>query len=129
MGDRGNVIVHQDPTDSTPPVWIYAHWHGSELPGMLAVALALPRAQSRLGDAAYLTRIVFCSFMEQTNDLDGETGWGISTSEQDNEHAYIHLEAETGAVCVTQTGARPDIGWMGRQEFIDSQAGSFAATD
>lgn len=117
MGDRANLIIHMEAPN--PPVWIYTHWNGTELPDMLATALELPAAVSRVGDPAYFARIVFCSFMHQTDDLDGGTGWGISTCEQDNEHDYIHLDAMTGAVAITGKPERPaPDDFMDRETYI-----------
>lgn len=144
MGDRANLIVHTSdpdydayrhqhrecgphcaitgdecpPITHEPPVWIYTHWHGHELPTMLATALDLPAARARVGDPAYLTRVIFCSFMRQADDLDGETGWGISTTEQDNEHDYVHLDAQTGCVCISPSSDRPASGWKSADQFI-----------
>src|SRR4051812_47180191 len=97
MGDRANIVIHDG---SDPELWIYTHWHGSELASLLAHALDTPQAQARIGDGAYLSRIVFCQIMKQVDDLDGETGWGLSTTMQDNEHDLIHLDVQTGEVWI-----------------------------
>lgn len=113
MGDRGNIIVH---TPNEAPVYIYTHWHGYRLPQLLADALDTPQAKGRVGDSAYLTRIVFCQIIKAVDDLDGATGWGISTSVQDNEHDFVHLDAMNGKVAISPSESKPDIGWMETSE-------------
>lgn len=95
MGDRGCIVIHDG---GDPSLWIYSHWHGESLRTLLAHALETPQAQARIGDGSYLTRIVFCQIIKQVDDLDGETGWGIATSECESEYDLIHLDVNTGEV-------------------------------
>lgn len=83
MGDRGNVQVKENVSDSG--VFFYSHWYGSELPQR--VATALKRGRSRWGDTAYLARIIFCEIVK--DEINGETGYGISTQECDPEYPLI----------------------------------------
>jgi hypothetical protein len=115
VGDRANIICHQYP--ETPAVWIYTHWHGSELPSLLANALDTPQAKARIGDPSYLTRIVFCQIIKQVDDLDGETGWGIGTTECDNGHRYLHLDTVQGRVGFGDTPMTADE-WLTIDEFV-----------
>jgi hypothetical protein len=91
MGDRANIVMH---FDDGGQVWFYTHWAGSELAETLQAALK--RGESHWDDPAYLARIIFCEMVR--DDIDGLTGYGISTSEQDNEHPYIHVDTTTQTV-------------------------------
>ena len=52
---------------------------------------ALGRKQ-RWDDEPYLTRIIFCGLLD--GDLDGETGFGISTGICDNENNIFEVDVE-----------------------------------
>lgn len=71
MGDRGNIIVEDDGS-----VFLYTHWSGSDLPKI--VAHGLDRGRGRWNDGPYLTRILFCELVPQSEWAE-ETGYGIST--------------------------------------------------
>jgi hypothetical protein len=58
MGDRANVYVHDG---VEPGVYLYTHWHGSDLPEVVKVALA---KQWRWKDSAYLGRVIFCEMIK-----------------------------------------------------------------
>ena len=88
MGDRANCIVMQNAfNEDHPPVWLYTHWGGYNLPQ--AVQKAMQRKE-RWDDPAYLTRIIFDVMTEGQHG--GETGFGISTSMCDNEHDLIVVD-------------------------------------
>lgn len=94
MGDRANVVVH----DGVPSraVYLYTHWHGSELPQILAKALL--RGIDRWTDGQYLARIIF-NEMTLGDEL-GTTGFGISASLCDNEHDLLVCDVEKQIVWV-----------------------------
>ena len=71
MGDRGNIIV----VDGKSKVYLYTHWNGSELPGIIQAALK--RSRERWDDGQYLARILFCEMIR--GDINGLTGYGISS--------------------------------------------------
>lgn len=73
MGDRRNVIVKDG---GGVGVGLYSHWGGSYLP--VTVRMALARKQ-RWHDAPYLARIIFSEMVK--GDIDGETGFGISSAD------------------------------------------------
>lgn len=97
MGDRGNIAI----VDQGQRVYLYTHWHGSEIKAITKQALA---RKQRWGDAPYLARIVFQTMLAGD---DGETGFGISTCIGDNEYPVVvidcdaqavHLEGENGQI-------------------------------
>lgn len=85
MGDRGNIIV----LDDGKPIYLYAHWSGSDLPDMLQKALT---RRKRWTDSPYLTRIIFDQMTAGSHGQ--ETGFGICTSLTDNEHPLIVVDVE-----------------------------------
>lgn len=87
MGDRANVYIHEG---KRPGVYLYTHWDGTELPRTMKYALQTDRAQNRLTDTAYLTRILF---EELINDsLGEETGYGISADVQDGGDRIVDID-------------------------------------
>jgi hypothetical protein len=88
VGDRANVFVKD------AGVYLYTHWGGEELPGI--VADALDRGRSRWGDPAYLARIIFCEMI--ADDVEGTTGFGISSYMSDNEHPIIVVDTSAQRV-------------------------------
>ena len=81
MGDRGNIKVGK--------VYLYTHWGGSEIKDVLKKAL---KRKQRWNDEAYLTRIIFCEMVK--DDVESETGFGISTSLCDNEYNILEVDCE-----------------------------------
>lgn len=77
MGDRSNVVI-EDFDGSR--VYLYAHWAGEDILKSAVHGLE----SGRYNDSAYLARIVFEHMIR--NDRGLETGFGISTVIQDNEH-------------------------------------------
>jgi hypothetical protein len=98
MGDRANVAIKQRTKDTREPeyIYLYTHWAGSFLPAI--VQMALERGQSRWGDTAYLTRIIFCEMVK--DDLMDTTGYGISNSIPDNEHDIIYIDDDRQNVTI-----------------------------
>jgi hypothetical protein len=93
MGDRGNIIIRATTGSNRDDIWLYTHWGGSELEETLRRALA---RKQRWGDASYLARIIFCELMGK--DTSGETGFGISTSQCDNEYDRLMVDVESQVV-------------------------------
>ena len=84
MGDRANIVVTGDHTD---PIFLYTHWRGYAVPGILQAALK--RGRGRWGQTDYLTRIIFCELIG--DDASGLTGFGISTRITDNERPLLYV--------------------------------------
>jgi len=88
MGDRANVAFRTD-INSNAHVWLYTHYSGYDLPGMLLAAMKTRQAQARLTDESYLCRILIDRLMI---DHIGETGYGISTRMGDNSYPIIEVD-------------------------------------
>lgn len=87
MGDRANVLVRESDKDNG--VYLYTHWHGTELPLSLKNALV---KNWRWNDGAYLTRIIFD---EMTVDChDEEAGYGISAYTPDGEDHILVVNCD-----------------------------------
>jgi len=96
MGDRANIVVKQD--DGTR-IYLYTHWRGYELPGILQAALE--RGSDRWDDLQYLSRIIFQQMMGGDT---GTTGFGISAAPGDNEHPYLVVDCDAQTVTVESVG-------------------------
>lgn len=87
MGDRANVYMQERGGGG---VYFYTHWGGSDLAA--DVQKSLTRGRERWTDGPYLGRVIFADLIDgQEKDL---TGYGISASIGDNEHAIIVVDAE-----------------------------------
>jgi hypothetical protein len=91
MGDRRQVIL--DYSDSGK-IYLYSHWHGSDL--LELTANALKQAKPRWSDVTYCARIIITSIIHETGQCCKETGWGIAPYHQDSEHEdiVIHLDSQ-----------------------------------
>lgn len=106
MGDRGNICM----TDGDNNIYFYTHWSGSDLFEILQSALK--RGEPRWDDASYLARIVFCEMIKE--DVDGLTGYGISSSICDNEHPIFTVNSTKQIVGIEGVS---DVCWS-FEEFI-----------
>lgn len=94
MGDRGNIVIRSS-QNSIDDVWFYTHWSGSDIEQTARKALS---KKWRWGDSSYLARIVFD---ELTAGQQGEeTGFGISTKLQDNEHPILIIDDDKQQVYI-----------------------------
>lgn len=123
MGDRANVKIIDG---LNPPVFLYTHWSGSELPEVVRQALA---RRQRWDDAPYLTRIIFCEMVKGHEAY--ETGFGISGSICDNEHPImvvdvprqqVRLESEEGE-------PQPDTRPLSFDDFVKLATGDYTSFD
>lgn len=99
MGDRANIVVLQ-PVDEGA-IYVYSPWDGLE--GMFAKLQKALRRKHRWGDPSYLCRIIIAEVIR--NDLDDETGYGISTYLCDNEHPLLVVNAEANTVSLSAEDA------------------------
>lgn len=104
MGDRSNIVIESNTYErndegktvksDTERVYLYAHWSGSDV-----IESAIHGLESGRGDdPAYLARIIFQHMIR--DDGESETGFGISASEQDNEHPIIVINADEQRVSI-----------------------------
>jgi hypothetical protein len=97
MGDRANIRVKQiyaNAEGEAEFVWLYTHWGGYDLAKTLRAALA---RHERWSDESYLTRIIA---REMGMGQDGESGFGISTYQGDNEHPIITVLPDSQTVVI-----------------------------
>lgn len=87
MGDRSNIVIEDY---SGGRVYLYSHWSGET-----AIKSAVHGLGSgRYNDPSYLARIVFEDLI--SSDLGQETGFGISTQIEDNEHPVFVISNNSG---------------------------------
>lgn len=101
MGDRANIVVIQPhgplaEGEQPPMIYLYTHWDGSDLARILKAALS--RGKDRWDDPPYLTRIIFCQMIQ--GDVEGLTGFGISTELCDNERPLLYVDSNTQSVLI-----------------------------
>jgi hypothetical protein len=86
MGDRAN-IGFRSRSSTGECVFLYTHWSGSRLPEL--AASAVEAARPRWGDASYATRMALTALI---GDVSGDTGWGVGTGLDDNEHDILIVD-------------------------------------
>ena len=91
MGDRGNICIRE----GNEEVWLYTHWGGSAIFADLRTALG---RRQRWDEAPYLTRIIFDTMSAGAQGE--ETGYGIWSSQMDNEHATLVVDVANQLVFV-----------------------------
>lgn len=91
MGDRANVRVLAEswPTD----VYLYTHWTGTELPGIVQSVIA---REERWTDPSYLGRMIFSAMVK--DHIDAATGYGISSTVGDGDDRIITVDVDRQAV-------------------------------
>ena len=79
MGDRGNIKIGG--------VYLYTHWCGSKIKGILKNALS---RRERWDDEPYLARIIFCEMVKE--DIGGSIGFGICDCICDNDNPVLEVD-------------------------------------
>jgi hypothetical protein len=125
MGDRGNIYITNTATEGYTAgefqaggrgIYVYAHWHGSELPELLQNALVVGRG--RWTDDAYLTRIIIDQVTKPGRDA--ETGFGVSLVLGDNEHPITVVDLGRREVAWAAPGdERTPDRWVNRVPFAE----------
>lgn len=113
MGDRGNIVIEKDNQCFESNLYFYTHWSGSEIKETLQAALI--RGKGRWSDPAYLARIIFSEMIQ--GSVMEETGFGISTRMQDNEHDLLWINIPEKKVTLRNEDGVPKQTWT-FQEFI-----------
>jgi hypothetical protein len=88
-------------------LYLYVHWHGSQLPEM--AVRAVEAAKPRLGDESYWVRIVLDQLTKDGRDQ--ETGFGImlqpnAEDEYNGDHPSVIIDAKTGDITLDMSKAR-----------------------
>lgn len=86
MGDRANIKIKEINGNN---IYVYTHWSGSEWPKLLQEALTT--AKSRWDDPAYLQRVIITEMCKGATDV---TGYGVSSSRDDNEHDVMEVDVK-----------------------------------
>ena len=97
MGDRRMAQIKT----SEGSLYVYTHWHGSQLPGMARAAVEA--AKNRLSDESYFVRIVVDQLTKDGRDQ--ETGFGLMLKPNhedsyNNDKPSVIIDAKTGKVKV-----------------------------
>lgn len=96
MGDRANVYVHQG---TTPGVYLYTHWRGTELPDIVRRALA---HGERWSDDQYLARIILDEMTGARDDA--FAGYGISAYIGDGGSRIVDVDTVLQVVTLVLSG-------------------------
>lgn len=100
MGDRRMAEIKT----SEGSLYIYTHWHGSELPAIAREAVE--KAKVRLGDESYWTRIVIDQIIKDGRDQ--SMGWGIMLKpnvedEYNDDKPSVILDAKDGSIRILES--------------------------
>lgn len=98
MGDRGHIYLHDG---DEPGVYLYAHWHGTELPQI--VQRALHDGKSRWGDVGCLNRMIFSRLI--ADNVLGKTGFALNTKPLDTSDGGRFVNVDHELRCVTLLGS------------------------
>lgn len=111
MGDRANVLVKADKKDKG--VYLYTHWHGSQLPRKLGISLG---KRWRWDDAQYLARIIFDDMIGELQG--GETGFGISSMPGDGTDRVLIVDCSTKTVTDANLDEKKTFGEWTFEEYL-----------
>jgi hypothetical protein len=100
MGDRANVYVKDFEEGSG--TYLYSHWGGTELPEVVQTVLA---KRARWDDNPYLARMIFSEMVK--DDIDGETGYGISATVGDGDDRVLVVDPNTQTIWREGSTKRP----------------------
>ena len=128
MGDRGNIgIEHPDGNF----IWLYGHWAGAVMPGILQSTLR--SGARRIDDPDFLTRIIFQALV---GDDKSDRFYGIGTQPcGDGDHPrlvlrwdkrarrYNQVERWNHCVDFDPAMAQHLLGWWDLDEFLDLDLG------
>lgn len=120
MGERGNIVIVQGADEGKTPIYFYTHWKGYKLPEIVQSAFKKAIREHRLGDSAYLNRIVFCELVGE-KEFNETTGYGISQYICDNNYNLLVIDHDVEKVYFTEEdGTRiPALGEYTYKEFVE----------
>lgn len=96
MGNRSNICLQDYTNGQKGEIYLYSHWDGEDLPIILKRALI--KGRDRWNDEPYLARIIFSEMIK--DDVDGTTGYGLSSYLTDNEHNIIYVNMTDNIVTI-----------------------------
>ena len=112
MGDRAVVGVRENST--SPTIFLYLHWAGSEQDSLLGDALQLAQSRIEMGDASYATRIIISQMTKGLED--SETGAGLYVGGTHHGADYytiniVDIEAKRVYVCQNDDSDSVEMEW------------------
>lgn len=116
MATRSQCIIKSVEQFGPNPVCIYQHWDGYALGNFVRNAIS---KQQRWSDHEYLARIIFCTMLQDEEQLKGSTGFGLSTR-PDHEDIEYYVLVDCDAQTVTEYngyGNPPEVTTTGRVIF------------
>ena len=128
MGDRGN-IKFVGPTisgEKQGDIYLYTHWCGYNLPAVAQEAVRA--AKPRWRDGSYANRIAIQKALDVMGATpEKESGFGISTYLEDNEHPIICLDLEGRKAWVESEEGEVLHIWNDLEDFLAVNAQSWEA--
>ena len=112
MGDRAVVGVRENST--SPTIFLYLHWAGSEQDSLLGDALQLAQSRIEMADASYATRIIISQMTKGLED--SETGAGLYVGGTHHGADYytiniVDIEAKRVLVCQNDNSDEVEMEW------------------
>lgn len=123
MGDRGNIYLKYEGSETG--IYLYTHWHGTVLPGILQKGIRRCLDAGRQTDCQYASRIIFEAMIEDAYDK--ATGYGMSPYLCDNEHKILCVDFEKQEVQILPTPPW-DVGGEYRAQ-VERPLASYSFTD
>ena len=81
-------------------VYLYQHYDGNNLMDTVVAAVNSDVGKGRHRDPEYLARIIFCAMVKE--DIDGETGFGIGTTEHGDIEYLVTVDCENKTITEKQ---------------------------
>ena len=93
MGNRANIEFREE---AGGKLFFYTHWMGLE--HMKEAVYRALNKHARWCDESYLARMIFCELIK--DDIEGTTGFGISTYEFEDGSPFIVVDVESQTVTI-----------------------------
>lgn len=92
MGECARAVIKSGKKN----IYLYTHWQGSKLPGLVKAAMA--RVPGQWADPGYLARAIFCQMIATHGELLEETGFGISAEPMEDTSRDVIVDCDTQTV-------------------------------
>lgn len=112
MGSRAQILIEDE------GVYLYTHWGADNLKEDLKAILDTSKARNRWNDPEYLARIIFSEMIK--NDINGETGFGIGSSEHGDIQLLIILNVKDNTIIIKNIFSNRNKKYSSFQNFIDN---------